>query len=385
MTRPRPDTDILVLGAGLAGLSLGEACVRAGAGARLALIEPRETYQDDRSWCFWPAPGDPDQGLAEALWPRWRFSTADGRACTQGSQARPYAYLRGSKVYKSALDAVRGSNHVALHTGVSAGAITPEAEAVAVETSAGVLRARHVIDARPPAPDQASAATLLQVFAGREVETETAGFDPGEAELMTDMRCDAHGFVFSYVLPVSPTRALVEATRFCGPEVSRAVLERDLDGLIARRGLSGARVLRTEAGRLPMGLPEPRESGDPRILRAGAGGGGLRAASGYGFKRIRAWARSCARSVATGAGPISHPAEPRARLAMDALFLQVIAREPERAPEIFMALAERLGPERFVRFMSDEAGPADLAAVIASLPPAPFLKALAAPGGSAAA
>ena len=385
MSRDRMDADILVLGAGLAGLSLGEACVRAGAGARLALIEPRETYVDDRTWCFWPAPGDPDAGLAEARWPRWRFSVREGRECVQACADRPYAYLRGSRVYKNALDAVRGSNHVILQTGVSASAVRPATDGVSVETSAGVLRAAHVIDARPPAPDRREAATLLQVFAGREIETDTPVFDPGVAELMTDMRCDGHGFVFSYVLAMSPTRALVEATRFCGPEVSTDILERDLDALIAERGLTRAEVLRTESGRLPMGLPEPAQSLDPRIVRAGAGGGGLRAASGYGFKRIRARARACARSIAAGSGPIAHPAEPRARLAMDALFLQVIAREPDRAPEIFMALAERLGPERFVRFMSDEAGPADIAAVISSLPPAPFLKALAAPARKAAA
>ncbi len=385
MSRNRTDADILILGAGLAGLSLAEACVRAGAGARLALVEPRERYLDDRTWCFWPAPGDPDAGLAEARWPRWRFSTIDGRESVQESADRPYVYLRGARVYKAALDAVRGSNHAALHTGVHANAVTPGADAVSVETSAGVLRAAHVIDARPPAPDRREAATLLQVFAGREVETDTPIFDPSEAELMTDMRCDAHGFLFSYVLPLSPTRALVEATRFCGPEVSAEILERDLDALIAERGLARAKVLRTEAGRLPMGLPEPAPSPDARIVRAGTGGGGLRAASGYGFKRIRAWARGCARSITAGAGPIGHPAEPRARLAMDALFLQVIEREPDRAPAIFMALAERLGPARFVRFMSDEAGPADLAAVIASLPPTPFLKALAAPGRKVAA
>jgi hypothetical protein len=53
---------------------------------------------------------------------------------------------------------------------------------------------------------------LTQLFLGQEIETEEAVFDPGAAMLM-DFRCPQSGAPhFTYVLPTSPRRALVEDT-----------------------------------------------------------------------------------------------------------------------------------------------------------------------------
>jgi lycopene beta-cyclase len=124
-----------------------------------------------------------------------------------------------------------------------------------------------------------------------------------------------------------------------------------------------------------MGLPTapPLPMG---AVRAGVAGGGLRAASGYGFLRIRAWAERCADALARGGSAFGHPPEPALRRWMDALFLQVLRREPERAPELFLRMARGVRGAAFVRFMSDCASLSDYAQVVAALPPAPFLRAL---------
>ncbi|MEY2979796.1 MAG: hypothetical protein RL562_23, partial [Planctomycetota bacterium] len=49
-----PDLDLVVLGGGLAGLSLAERLAAAGAQApRTVVLEARADYADDRTWCFW--------------------------------------------------------------------------------------------------------------------------------------------------------------------------------------------------------------------------------------------------------------------------------------------------------------------------------------------
>ena len=74
-----------------------------------------------------------------------------------------------------------------------------------------------------------------------------------------------------------------------------------------------------------------------------------------------------------GRAPIAHPAEPWVRREMDRIFLQTLRAHPDRAPEFFLALAERVEPARLVRFLTDRASASDLAAIILALPFGTFL------------
>jgi lycopene beta-cyclase len=179
------------------------------------------------------------------------------------------------------------------------------------------------------------------------------------------------------VLPLTATRVLVEATRFSRRPLPVDRLWQDLDALLARRGWSGAERLRAEAATLPMGLPPAADAALPRgVVRAGTAAGALRAASGYGFLRIQAWADRCADAVMRGQPPPGHPAEPRLRGWMDGVFLRALASHPARTPDFFMGLATSVPAAAFARFMSDQASWRDQLRVMAALPPGPFLRAL---------
>jgi lycopene beta-cyclase len=176
-----------------------------------------------------------------------------------------------------------------------------------------------------------------------------------------------------YSLPLSPDRALIEWTRFSAVPLSRAELAVGLDLALARLGLQDARVLRTEGGTLPMGRAPRTEESLPGVFLAGNTGGGLRAASGFGFLRIGRWADACAGALASGQPPFGHPPEPWARREMDRIFLQAVREHPERTADYFAALATGVPAAGLVRFLSDSARPGDYARIIASLPLLPFL------------
>lgn len=369
--------DLVVIGGGLAGLSLALRLARAGYAGQLRVVEPREAYLDDRSWAFWTPDGSALPVPACRHWDRWRFSRRDGARVVQSAPGWRYVYVRSLDVYQAAQGAIAAMPNAKLMCGVRAGAIDRVADRFTVETSAGALSARHVVDTRPPSATQWAGTPMFQSFAGREIALAQPGLDDGEVELMTDMRADAHGFVFSYVLPLSPTRALVEATRFSAQPLGAGVLAADLGALLSARGWSQAEVIRSEAARLPMGLPRAGEDAGPAgVVRAGMAAGALRAASGYGFQRIQAWAERCANAVMAGGAPVGHPAEPRLRAWMDRVFLQALVTAPARTPDFFMGLASTVPGPAFVRFMSDRAGWGDHARVIAGLPPGPFLRAM---------
>ena len=371
-----PDFDLAIIGAGCAGLSLAARLADQSPHLRVVVLDPRAGFDDDRTWCFWSDGSAPLDSLAAARWPSWRFSDASGDARIHRASSQHYVMIRGVDFYADALARLTGSN-VELRLNTRALRLDETADQVSVALDAGApITARRVVDTRP---DRTAPAMMHQVFLGLEIEADFDAFDPDCAGLMDGLSGDGDAVSFLYTLPLTKRRALMEWTVFARTPRAPETLRPCLDTALARAGLSGARILRTERGVLPMGaVAAPSPSGS-RIVKAGAGGGAVRAATGYAFQRIQRWAQACADEIAAGRAPIGHPPEPALRAFMDKVFLKTLARAPQRGGAYFMALARHVPPAALVRFMSDEAGPADLARVVAALPPGPFLAALPAP------
>lgn len=372
---PRPDTDIAILGGGCAGLSLARRLATSKTAKRVVILEPRETYTDDRSWCFWAARNHANAHLVGQSWPRWRFSTRSGSTATHDMPGLRYQYVRGQDFYDDARAQIDRCDAIRLETGKHADRVVHSADVYRIETDQGALTASAVIDTRPLPRDQP--ALLYQCFLGAEVtHSPLSAADVEVAGLMEAMSTDKNGFRFVYILPLAPDRSLIEITRFCDRRVAPNSLREQLSAEIMRLHGADTQIVRTEAGVLPMGLMRqaPR-TGGPQHVFAGLPGGALRPASGYAFQRIQAWADACAASITSGRGVIGHRPEPALRALMDRIFLHALRAHPERGPEFFMAMAERLRPDAFVRFMSDAATVGDKMNVVTALPPALFLKA----------
>lgn len=368
-----PIYDLAIIGAGCAGLSLAARLAKKAAHLKIVLIDPRTSFEDDRTWCFWTSGDTSVEHLIETRWPSWRFSDANGRAIVHHHTLSQYACVRAARFYESALESIRFAGFD-LRMGEAAGDMKSEVGHVRIMTDRNTALARQVVDTRPP---QRLDATLFQVFSGVEIESNVNCFEPGQAGLMEDMESDADGFRFTYTLPFTTRRALIEITRFTPTAIHPGTLDHGLETILAQRGLASARILRREHGILPMGQAAEPPPSDPRILRAGSAAGALRAATGYAFLRIQHWADTCASSIAQGGPPLGQHAEPRFRAWMDAVFLTAIRMHPEKAPGYFLRIAEALTPDAFARFMSDAAGMPDLLRLMAALPPVPFLSAAA--------
>lgn len=385
-----PDSvvDLAILGGGCAGLSLASELAAYQSNRSVVVIEPRQAYVDDRSWCFWgvepPNSQPPDQAPPPVShrWPRWAFGLAHQPPQLRQAASLSYQYVRSSDFYQQCLARIATNAHVTLHLGQTVSSVLPIAQGWQVSTDEQVLIARHVIDTRPPAPAHLAQATLHQVFVGVELDLEGQAvgnpmpIDPTTVELMTDMRVVDHDFCFTYVLPLSATRLLAEVTFFTKTLPPESVVEQTLNQLLAQRGWHEARVVRRERATLPMGLP-PVPDAPQQPVRAGMAGGALRASSGYGFLRIQRWAKQCAQHYHATGNVLGHPQPGFAWRWMDQLFLDVIAAEPGLAPMLFERLLGRTDPTRFVRFMHDEASWLDCLQVIGCLPSGPFLRALA--------
>jgi lycopene beta-cyclase len=365
-----PDVDVAILGGGCAGLSL--AVRLADSNLSVRVIEPRATYVHDRAWSFWRTRTDPFEDCVRKEWSSWTVAGAHHQTLRTSTHMR-YQTLESGAFYTRACERIDKGQRISLSLGVAAKQVQRSGKTWRIDTDAGALTARTVIDTRPPR----RVPTYGQFFLGREIRTERPVFDPDVVQLMHFRPARSAGVDFVYILPFAPDRALVEVTSFAPHNPGLDVFEPWLDAEIDALNPGKTETLRTEAGALPM---EARfaDPGPEGIIRMGLGGGAARPSTGYAFSRTQVQADQVAAALMKGEtpkinldGPITH--------FMDRIFLQVLTTAPARGPALFETLFRNAPKDRLERFLSGSTRTADRLSVMASLPPLPFLRAAAFP------
>jgi lycopene beta-cyclase len=369
--------DLVVLGGGCAGLSLAMALSTQKARCpRTLVVEPRAVYTNDRTWCFWNERNLPAPYPTQHRWQTMNV-TQGGRSLSLDCGSTPYHMLAASDFYAAAQRSIEGQPNVTLQLGTSAvGEPSRNGESWAVQTSAGTVMARSVVDTRPSQIPSRDGAALWQSFFGQEIECDAAVFDPSAIDLMNFLAPDSRDVAFVYVLPITATRALVEVTVFGAVPLNPAQLSNKLRAAIADRvGSAAFTILRSEHGILPMGLKGDPAALHPSCVRVGLMAGAARPSTGYAFQRIQHWAGECARALTSGRHPTTHNPDPPLLRTMDRIFLDVLRANPSRGADLFFALFSGADTGRVIRFLSGRGGIVDNLAVVAAMPIPPFLRA----------
>lgn len=372
------DVDLLILGGGCAGLSLAWRLSELGAACpRVLILEKRQAYRNDRTWCFWDNEDARLDGLIEHRW-RWlRLTWQAKKVLFDGGQST-YQMLAASSFYDRALQAIGTCPAIKLSLGQAATAEPARGPAGwTLASGLGQITARMVVDTRPQGVPAAGGATLWQSFYGHEVCCDAAVFDPQAAELM-DFTAAAQGQIpFAYVLPLSERRALIEATVFGPVPLGPHALSAQLDAAVKRCTAGNAcSIVRSESGILPMGLARKPSSLGPGHVAVGVMAGGARASSGFAFQRIQQWAGQCCAALAAGKPPTAHRDDPPLVRMMDRLFLQVLRAAPQAAPDLFLSLFERADSACLIRFLSGKGTFKDCLDVMKALPAKHFVRQL---------
>lgn len=371
--------DLVILGGGCAGLSLSMAlAVHGGRCPRTLVIEPRTEYTNDRTWCFWD---DRSRAVPYAIQHRWQtMQVANaGQSVSLDCGSTPYHFLAAQDFYAAAQASIDRQPNIALRLGTSVvdEPVRSAADGVwHIRTSAATVTARAVVDTRPTQLPRRDGAVLWQSFYGQEIECSVAVFDPSSVNLMNFLAPHPRHVPFVYVLPVTPTRALIEITVFGAAPLARQALSTQLEAAIAQRvGSASFTTLRREHGILPMGLTVAPQATHKSCVRVGLMAGGARPSTGYAFQRIQRWAAECADSLVSGGNPTRHRPDPLPLRVMDRIFLDVLRADPNRGGALFFSLFSRVEPARVIRFLSGHGSVFDGLAVVAAMPVPPFLRA----------
>jgi lycopene beta-cyclase len=302
MTTSPPTTvievDYALVGGGLQNGLLALALRAARPAATIAIIERGPALAGNHTWCF----HDGDLPAAELPWlapliaARWPGQEVAFPELTRRLDTG-YACITSPRLAEVVTATLRGDgDHVLLRHD----ALEVTAHAVRARHPRGELtiRATTVIDARGPDRAAHDPRAGYQKFVGHELELPTP-HGRTIPMIMDATVPQRDGFRFCYILPLSPTRLLVEDTYFSDtPFLDVAAVRGELDAYRAAHGLGGGELVREETGVLPLPwhlpppvIPDP--AADAPFV-AGYQGGWFHPVTGYSFPIALRLARAIA-------------------------------------------------------------------------------------------
>lgn len=281
--------EIILVGGGLQNCLIAKSVLTARPQTRLLLVESADRLAGDHIWCFHAQdlPVAVERACDDFVEHRWDSYDVKFPAFSRRLQSG-YAMMTSDRVRRAVETAFRGSSNARRLLGAEV--ISSQPGSVELRTGQQ-FAAPLVIDSCGPASlgltnARRDISFAFQKFLGLELELAFP-HQLSRPTLIDATVPQLDGFRFVYLLPLSPSRLLVEDTYFStDAELDFAQLERRVMEYVQSRELRVKRVVRRESGVLPLPLgrmPAPNVATTPRglLVTGGYAGGWFHPTTGY--------------------------------------------------------------------------------------------------------
>ncbi len=371
---------LVLVGAGLASALIAMRLSHDGKGPRIVILESALRPFGEHTWSF----HDADVTSADLNW--LKPLTAHAWAGQSVRFQRLKRHLKSgyaSLTSASVASAIADCANVEMRTGAPVSSIAPDHVVLADGT---LLKASCVIDCRGY---QANPALVLgyQKFVGLEAELEAPhGLkDPVIMDASVDQR---DGYRFVYLLPFSPTRLLIEDTRYSdGEALDLQALAADIARYAEAQGWTIRTVVREESGVLPIALAHDFErfwaEKPSDIPQAGMRAGLFHATTGYSLPEAVRVANLVADNWPIGSAALAQKIRDHARMRhRQQRFYRLLNRMLFKAAEpdkrhLVLQRFYKLPQELIERFYAGRTTPSDIVRILVGKPPVPIHRALA--------
>src|SRR5215208_3311146 len=352
------------LGGGLAATLLLNG-LRTAFPRRVVVIDPWPTLkQPPVHWSYWSRGPTPYDRFAVGTWLRARVADAPPEPIA------PFALrlVRSTTVLAAMDEPLRDLPIERLRA--TALSVRMWADGLyEVETTVGAVRASWVFDSacgvEPTFPSPRRPKAVLS-GTGLRVEASGPTFDEGVATLFDPL--DERSF--AYLLPLSPTEALLESASF-GPEGMGEDREPLLRYLRSRYPGADFSISHSEYGTIPLGFAPPRTVG-PRHVLIGAKRGLVKPRAGYGVVRI---AEDCKRLASLWGQRWPLPPSrrtPQPWRLLDEGFVRLAAKNPRLPMALLGRVMGAIPLAQSLSFISEELGFRRLGPLLRSAAPVVF-------------
>lgn len=366
----------IILGAGCAGLTLAWYLIEAGVTEPILLLDQRQEYTNDRTWCYWSLEPTPFDDLAEFSWHDWNVISDQHQTATCHSSRYPYLFLRSGQFYRRVLDRLSQCPQITMRLGQQVQGYEEVDGKVVVHTTEGSYTGHQLFNSVSVPSSSVSRTSngqpWLQHFRGKWIQADRPVFDARRVTLMDHRVSQKDGPHFMYVLPFSPTAALVENTYLFPKEVNPARHHSEIADYLEdtyQLKSDDYEVLDEEAGAIPMGRNETRKLTNERIQSIGIAGGAVRPSTGYAFLRIQRQCRQIAVRIAAGQNLTERTLRfsPYKYGLFDEIMLRALGQSPHLAPSFFTTLFQHARTDSVVRFLCEQSSLLDDAKIVRAL------------------
>ncbi|MCP1385296.1 lycopene cyclase family protein [Runella salmonicolor] len=388
--------DYTIVGAGASGLWLALSLFEQGLlnTKHLCIVESDSTKHNDRTWCYWStSPLTPNQMISQS----WS-SIFNPHDLSQRNDLSPYSYhhVRSADFYASIRQQLAGCANIVWRT-MTVVEIDDTGAKVRIKTTDDTWWSSRVfMSAMPGQPNGELGSSnplsvflgnqerkknrlfLWQTFVGWRVRTVEPVFDETCATLMRFDIAQNGSTQFMYELPFSSTEALVEITRFGEFRLTRDEADAALSDYMLKKNIN-YQILEEEEGAIPMtpqfDMQRKYLSAQTRLIYLGTLGGAIKPTTGYGFRRMQAYAKALATALKQQKPLPTMRRAQRFRF-YDHLLLQILARYPNRGKAVFQRLFETQPVPRILRFLDEETNLWEEMLIFIRLPIRLFLRSL---------
>ncbi len=331
--------DYIIAGAGASGLSLLVRMIDAGLHLkkRILIIDKDDKKQNDRTWCFWEKEADRFESVVYQSWSSLNFYVQEK---SLELEIQPYIYkmIRGIDFYNYCKSIIAQAPNIewlkediqSVETIDNQSVVKITSQTYTADYTFSSLFSSKEIVLKP------NQYMLLQHFKGYFIETKMSCFNPNQATFMDFRVPQTHGTTFVYVLPFSPTKALVEYTLFTENLLDNAEYDAALKDYIHHYlNIKDYGITETEFGIIPMtDYIFPKQKG--RVINIGTAGGFTKASSGFTFKNIQNKTEKIVKCLKEGQMPTEIDLQAPYRFQKyDATLLNILANKTLGGKEIF--------------------------------------------------
>ncbi len=346
---------------------------------KILIIDQSPKTTNDRTWCFWEKEAGIFEPIVQHSWQKLDFFS---ELYAQTLSVAPYQYkmIRGIDLYETV------QKESLLHNNIEwryerIAAIQNKSGKAMVITDADQYTSDYVFnsilfrDIATPAVAE-SGYYLLQHFTGWVIETKEPAFDPSKATFMDFRVNQDEGTTFMYVMPTSPTTALVEYTLFTEKILPKETYEEAIRQYIdTNLHIREYTITHKEFGIIPMTNQQfPLQ--DDTIVHMGIAGGQAKGSSGYAFQFIqKRTAQIIASLVTKGTVTLQRTWADKKFHLYDSVLLNVLHNRKMNGDEIFARIFKNNPPQRVLCFLDNESTVWDDLRIMQSVPTGIFLPA----------
>jgi len=348
--------DYIIIGGGLAGLQLALSLSEDPffKDMQIAIIDPSAKNTNDKTWCFWEqGPGKWDSIITKS-WEIGRFITPHKNI---ELQLLPYSYkmLKSLDFYNFAKNSLNLKPNFKF--------IVDEIESINEESGTAIgksnsYKASHFFDSRISSEylEDSTSTKIFQHFKGYEIEVDNPVFNTSEF-IMMDFRLKFKDSTsFTYVLPISSTKALVEFTFFTPFLLEESIYDEYLQAYIENiLKIKEYRITQKEKGIIPMTDHPFHKESSRNLTKIGTAGSWVKGSTGYSFKHTEKKVAKLISNLKQGNAPEHNLLNNRSRF-YDAIFLDVLANRNDLGEELFTKFYSKNTPQDILKYLDEETG-----------------------------